>query len=244
MNGLQFANVGFGHSRRRPLYQGLDVTFTSGRTILLGPNGAGKSTLMRLAAGHLRPQRGRITVEGTPIAKARGLVGYMPQQIAALPGLTVQEQVTYAGWLRGQSARDSAADAGELVDLVGLGDQRKQSPRTLSGGQLRRLGIAQALAGETRYLLLDEPTAGLDPEQRQRFRQVLADLPTDLGVVISTHDPDELDEGFERVVVIADGRLLLDCSSTDFLARGRSSRPAETAYLDVIGTVESSGERE
>lgn len=217
------------------MFEGLDLTAGACRTLLLGPNGAGKTTLMRLAIGLLRPRIGAIDLGGVAISRRRGRIGYMPQQVTALDGLRLQEQVAYAGWLRGSSSRAAAEQAPGLLDRVGLLDRANDSPKHLSGGQLRRLGIAQALAGDVEFLMLDEPTAGLDPAQKSSFRRVLTSLPKRLGIVISTHDPDELEELFDHVIVINQGRVLFDASRKEFLALGEGSRPAESAYVSLVG---------
>lgn len=175
----------YGYSRRVEVIRGLSASFGPGKTVLLGPNGAGKSTVLKLLSGLLRPAPGQIFFEDqvqTPVS-LRAVVGFMPQEISPLPGLTVSESVQYAGWLSGHSRRRAKESAAEAIVAVGLWEKRDEKSTRLSGGQLRRMGLASVLAGAPRVLLLDEPTAGLDPAQRHRFREVLHGLPSDLVVL-------------------------------------------------------------
>lgn len=208
---LRAAGVGFGYGlvRRTEVFTDLDWAVPPGRrTVLLGPNGAGKSTLLKLLAGYLQPRSGEIVRPRDADGSVR--VGWMPQDITAIRGLTVLEQVTYAGWLTGMSRSSAtvrARDALATVLLAGRADARAAS---LSGGQLRRLGLAEALAVDVDVLLLDEPTAGLDPAQRGNFREIVRSIPEDVAVVVSTHQVDDLDDLFQHVTVLADGTITFD----------------------------------
>ncbi|MBE7323922.1 ATP-binding cassette domain-containing protein [Nocardioides sp. Y6] len=232
---IYYDAVTFTHRRRRtPAVR--DVTWSPGsaRTALLGPNGAGKSTLMRLGAGLLRPESGTVrSSHGRPVQDE---VGWMPQDVLPVPGLKAWEQVAYAGWLRGLSRAAAARAADQALDQVGLTDQRELRTSTLSGGQRRRVGLAQALVSEPSILLLDEPTAGLDPAQRRRFREVLAGIPASTGIVVSTHQVEDLVELFDLVVVLDGGRLTWQGTMEEFLTHGNDpSRRAESAYEDLLG---------
>ena len=183
---LVFDDITFRYrARQQPILDAFSWSLPSGRTVLLGPNGAGKSTLLSIAADALRPARGWVRLgELTPArrpdrAAYRRAVGWMPQFVHAVPGLTVQEQVAYAAWLKGIGQRQAWSAAARAIERAGLTEIAGQMASTLSGGQLRRLGLAQVLAHDAAVLLLDEPTAGLDPAQRGRFRDLLAALPRD-----------------------------------------------------------------
>lgn len=240
---LGFHGVTFRYSRRSaPVLRGFTWQLPLGRTVLLGPNGAGKSTLLSLAADALRPQAGEIHIGSLNPARRRDrseyrrAVGWMPQQVRAVPGLGVREQVAYSAWLKGLSTAESwirAEAALEQVDLLPLASRRTSQ---LSGGQLRRVGLAQVLAHDAEMLLLDEPTAGLDPAQRARFRKVLGGIGTDRPVVVSTHQVDDLDELYDSVVVLDDGAIRFEGSLASFmsLAPLRSARPAEDAYARLV----------
>ncbi|QHF95274.1 ABC transporter [Streptomyces sp. NHF165] len=219
-----------------PVLSGLDYTLPTGTTVLLGPNGAGKSTLLRLAAGVSRPRTGTVTLDGTPSrARAyRRAVAWMPQQIPAMAGLTAREQVAYTGWLKGMGKTDAweaAAGALARTDLTALADTRT---KRLSGGQLRRLGVASALVHGARVLLLDEPTAGMDPRQRRIFRDTLATLTDRLHILLSTHDVADLAEESDHVTVLDAGRINFSGTTGEFLTHAPEGtapgRIAEAAY--------------
>jgi ABC-2 type transport system ATP-binding protein len=217
-----------------------------GGTVILGPNGAGKTTLLSLGANALRPAAGSVQLgKLDPSRRAdrvafRRRVGWMPQQVRAIPGLTSREQVAYAGWLKGMSRTAAWADALAALDRVGLTDEVNRVTARLSGGQQRRVGLAQLLIHRAELLLLDEPTAGLDPGQRARFRDILREIGGDTQVVVSTHQVDDLSDLFDTVVVLDRGRIRFQGSVKDFmaLAPAGSPYPAEAAYASLI-----SGER-
>ena len=152
--------------------------------------------------------------------------------------LRAREQVAYAGWLRGMSRSAAWSGAGQALDRVGLETRADVRTSELSGGQLRRLGLAEALVADPRVLLLDEPTAGLDPEQRARFREALLDLEPSCTVVVSTHQVDDLQGLFDRVVVLVAGRIAYDGPVTAFLRTSSEASEvlrAEEAYRRILG---------
>ena len=214
----------------------------AGRTVVLGPNGAGKSTLIGLGASALMPSAGAVRMgslsssTGRERSPFRRAVGWMPQQVRPIAGLTCREQVAYAGWLKGldrRAAREAASVALDQVDLASEADRRTSQ---LSGGQLRRVGLAQSLVHRADVLLLDEPTAGLDPNQRARFREVLRDISRDVPVLVSTHQVDDLTDLFDTVVVMDRGRLRFSGTPAEFMALAPegSSHPAEAAYGALV----------
>jgi ABC-2 type transport system ATP-binding protein len=237
-----FDNVTFRYRRSAPtVLDAFTWTVPSGRTVLLGPNGAGKTTLLGLGADALRPQRGVVRF-GSMLAgrrsdrsSFRSAIGWMPQQIRAVPGLTCQEQVAYAGWLKGLTRKDAWSAAASVLDLVDMTAHARVLASRLSGGQLRRVGLAQALVHRSRILLLDEPTVGLDPAQRAGFREIVRSLPGSLRAVVSTHQVDDLSEVFDTVVVLRDGHIRYQGTVQDFLALAPADaeRPAEAAYRQV-----------
>lgn len=233
---LAYENVSFQYRRSRPdVVDRLTWSPHPGRTALLGPNGAGKSTVLALGAGTLRPRLGRVRPSGR---NARSHIGWMPQEIRPVGALRAREQVAYAGWLRGMPRSTAWSGAGRALDRVGLGARADVRTSELSGGQLRRLGLAEALVADPRVLLLDEPTAGLDPEQRGRFREALRELAPSCTVVVSTHQVDDLQGLFDRVVVLVAGRIAFDGPVTAFLAissEGSELLRAEEAYRRILG---------
>jgi ABC-2 type transport system ATP-binding protein len=229
--------------RARPVFDALTWSVPVGRrTLLLGPNGAGKSTLLSLMAGQLTPQRGIIGFSEAPGERSLyQRVAWMPQDVTAVRGLTVREQVVYAGWLVGRSIPDAEITADRLLELTHLTDLRDKRSNELSGGQLRRVGLAQTLTREHEVLLLDEPTAGLDPAQARNFRRILDELPRRSGIVISTHQIAELDDHFDHVTVLAEGRIAFDGSVTEFLALGKELGISEVNATRVFEELISGG---
>lgn len=243
---LRFENVTFGYTRAAsPVIERFTWRPASGATVLLGPNGAGKSTLLALAADALRPWSGSVSVERDGVVlhrrARRAAVGWMPQRSLPIAGLTCREQVAYSGWLKGMSRSAAWEAAARALAKVDLADRCEERARRLSGGQLRRLGLAQVLVHEPQIVLLDEPTVGLDPAQRAGFRTLLAELSQQPGltVIASTHQVDDLSELFERVMVLHQGMIRFEGRVSDFLSRGEASdlsRRAEQAYTAIVGT--------
>lgn len=200
-----------------------------GRTLLLGPNGAGKSTLLLTIAGLLPPRAGEVEVLGGSPQVARGRVGLMAQDVTAVRGLTVLDQVTFAGWLAGLGRPEARRAAEGALATVGMDDLVDRPSNRLSGGQLRRVGLAEALTRPVELLLLDEPTAGLDPVARADFLDVLTRV--DCPVIVSTHELDGLDEVCDDVVVLSGRRVSFAGSMVDFCTiDGRRVSPA-SAYV-------------
>ncbi|MEU2551743.1 ATP-binding cassette domain-containing protein [Streptomyces sp. NPDC013313] len=242
---LELISCTYGYShglrrRRRTVLSDFDYRLPEGLTILLGPNGAGKSTLLKLAASVVRPDSGRVVCDGVPGTSKAFLrtVARMPQDIVPMPGLTAREYVAYVGWLKGMSRTDAWKAARRVLARVELTEQSDNKTGSLSGGQLRRVGVAAALVHGARVLLLDEPTAGMDPRQRRVFRDLLRDLSGEVSVLMSTHDVADLAEDADHVTVLADGRILHSGSTDTFLALApagtAAGRQAEGAYTELL----------
>lgn len=242
---LRFSDVSFRYGRGHWVFEQFGFSFPSGSTVLLGPNGAGKSTLLGLGASILRPRRGTVSLDGL---RSRGLryraqyrrrVMWMPQQIRPIPGLTAREQAAYVGWLKGLSEGEARAASDGALATVGLERQAETRADKLSGGQLQRLGVAQAIVHDADVLLMDEPTAGLDPEQRARFRALIAHLRAASDLVVSTHQTEDIVDSYDTVVVLAEGRVLFTGTVPEFLEHapeGTSElRRAEAAYAHIMG---------
>ncbi|MGW3452141.1 ABC transporter ATP-binding protein [Streptomyces albidoflavus] len=191
---------------------GLSLTLGHGMLGLLGPNGAGKSSLMRIIATVTRPTSGTLRYEGTDLTAAPDVVrrhlGYLPQDFGVYPHLTAREFLRYLAAAKGLSARSARARIEELLELVNLTGAPKRPLGAYSGGMLRRVGIAQALLGDPRVIVVDEPTAGLDPEERVRFRNLLSRLSADRVVLLSTHIVSDVESVASDIAVMAGGRLL------------------------------------
>ncbi|MFI7272340.1 ATP-binding cassette domain-containing protein [Streptomyces sp. NPDC049879] len=226
--------------RRAPVLTGLDYRVPPGLTILLGPNGAGKSTLLKLAASVIAPTGGAVGMAGVAFgSKAyRAAVAWMPQTITPLRSLTAREYVAYTGWLKGMSRADAWDRSLRALERVELADRADERTTRLSGGQLRRVGLAGALVHDARVLLLDEPTAGMDPRQRRVFRTVLAGLGDEVDVLLSTHDVVDLAEEADSVTVLDEGRVLHTGDTASFLAHAPGDTPpgrvAEEAYTALL----------
>jgi ABC-2 type transport system ATP-binding protein len=194
---------------------------------LLGPNGAGKSSLMRIVATITRPTSGRVTWNGADIAARpdalRRVLGYLPQDFGVYPHLSAREFLSYLAAVKGMPAGVARNRIGELLELFDLTGAGKRPLGKYSGGMLRRVGIAQALLADPRVLVVDEPTAGLDPEERVLFRNLLSDLAGDRVVLLSTHIVSDVESVASDIAIMAGGGLRLRGSLPDLLrqAEGR-----------------------
>lgn len=197
-----------------PALDGLDLVVPTGMFGLLGANGAGKTTLMRILAGLLRPSAGRVRVGEHDVTSRSGrlavqrILGYLPQDLGVYPDLTAREFLDYVALLKGLDDRTARVRrVGELLEVVALTADANRRLRGYSGGMRQRVGIAQALLADPRLLIVDEPTAGLDPEERIRFRTLLAQLAGDRTVLLSTHIVDDIAQTCRELAVLSRGRL-------------------------------------
>jgi ABC-2 type transport system ATP-binding protein len=211
--------------RGTPALDSVDLTFGSGITGLLGPNGAGKTTFLRIVATVLAPDSGDVRLLGrvpdTPeqLAEVRRRLGYLPQEMGFPRGFTAFAFVDYMAVLKEWTERASRHDeVRRVLDLVDLGSLTTRRISTLSGGQRRRVALAQALLGEPELLLLDEPTTGVDPEQRVTLRQVLSRAGERSTVLLSTHQTEDVAALCDRVVVLDAGQVRFDGPVTDLVA--------------------------
>jgi ABC-2 type transport system ATP-binding protein len=183
---------------------------------LLGPNGAGKSTLMRILATITRPSDGRVTWNGTDIVKSpdglRSELGYLPQDFGVYPNLSALEFLEYIAAAKGIDRAASRRRIDELLVLVNLADARKRPLGGFSGGMRQRVGIAQALLNDPKLLIVDEPTAGLDPEERVRFRNLLSDLSGERVVILSTHIVSDVEATATHIALINRGKLIVSAA--------------------------------
>lgn len=212
---VNISHLSKNYRRRVTALTDVNLKLTPGTIGLLGANGAGKTTLMRILTGILRPSSGTIVVGGHDLATAAGrtaikrLLGYLPQELDIYPELTGREFLDYVALLKGiddKLARHRQIDA--LLDRVALTEVAKRRVSGYSGGMKRRLGIAQALLGDPRLIVVDEPTAGLDPEERMRFRSLLASLGEHRVVILSTHILDDVAQTCPSVAVLDRGHLI------------------------------------
>lgn len=190
-----------------------DVTMTipKGMFGLLGRNGAGKTTLMKILATLSKKQSGTVEICGIPVenaAEIRRITGYLPQEFNMYPGMSVYEAMDYLGVLSGLSKQERRKRIPVLLERVNLQDDRKKKVKALSGGMKRRLGIAQAVIHDPKVLIVDEPTAGLDPEERVRFRNLLSGIAEERIVILSTHITGDIEASCEEIAVLEEGKLL------------------------------------
>lgn len=198
----------------------VDLTLDRGTTGLLGANGAGKTTLLRILAGVLRPSSGTVTVGPHDLATAAGRravrrgLGYLPQEVSFYPDLTGREMLDYIALLKEiDRPAERRAQVGELIERVALEQVADRRVGTYSGGMKRRLGIAQALLGSPSVVIVDEPTAGLDPHERMRFRSLLAEVAGSRVVLLSTHILDDVSQTCPAVAVLVGGRIAYEGST-------------------------------
>jgi ABC-type multidrug transport system ATPase subunit len=190
---------------------------------LLGPNGAGKSTLMRCVATLQTPTSGAIIFDGLDVIrepeKLRQVLGYLPQDFGVYPRVTAYDMLDHMAVLKGVTGRGERRDTVEaLLNQVNLWSVRRKSIAGFSGGMRQRFGIAQALIGRPKLLIVDEPTAGLDPEERNRFLNLLADVGENIVVILSTHIVDDVSDLCPRMAIIADGRIVGQGSPAELTA--------------------------
>jgi ABC-2 type transport system ATP-binding protein len=218
---------------------------------LLGPNGAGKTTLLRMMATVVPPSSGGMRLLGRDPGsyaarkEIRRRLGYLPQNLGYYPGFTVAEFVEYFALLKEMPAGQVPRAVAAAIERVDLGSRARAKLRTLSGGMLRRAGIAQAIVNDPELLLLDEPTAGLDPEQRMAFRGLLRELGQRSTVIVSTHLVEDIGAACSQVAVMNEGQVVFHGTPADLTARGEGTgaagdAPLERGYSAVLTAARSS----
>ena len=237
----------FGRARA---VDGVSLEAGAGVFGLLGPNGAGKTTLLRMMATVIPPSSGRLRLLGRdpgsygPRREIRRRLGYLPQNLGYYPGFTVAEFVEYFALLKDMPPRQVPRAVAAAVEQVGLGDKARARLRTLSGGMLRRAGIAQAIVNQPELLLLDEPTAGLDPEQRVTFRALLRDLGERSTVIVSTHLVEDVGAACGEVALMDAGKVVFRGTPDELTTRGEGTgaagdAPLERGYSAVLAAARS-----
>ena len=202
--------------------QNIELSIDKGMFGLLGPNGAGKTTLLRIMASVLSPSKGRVVIDHYDLSKTedrqavRQHIGYLPQDAGLYPDLNGEEFLDYFALLKGVYRRDERKyQITQLLNLMNLTRIARQKIKTYSGGMKRRLGIAQALLGNPRVIIVDEPTAGLDPDERIRIRQVLSELAHDRTIVLSTHLVEDISQTCEHIALLNEGQILFQGYTRD-----------------------------
>ena len=199
----------------------IDAELTEGVYGFLGANGAGKTTLLQMICGIIEPSSGEVKVDGENNIRMgerfRDLLGYLPQEFGYTPGFTAKDFMLYIASIKGLPSRYAKQRTRELLKLVNLEKEADKKIRTFSGGMKRRLGIAQALLNNPKILILDEPTAGLDPKERAYFRNIIAEMSKDKIIIISTHIVSDIEYISDQVLIMKKGRFILQGSGEELL---------------------------
>lgn len=200
------------HYKDKVAVDEVSLRLTKGINGLLGANGAGKTTLMRMLCGTLTPTSGNISLDGLDVSSEdyRAVLGYLPQDFGYYPNFTGIDFLLYLAALKGLSKSLAKRKATELLELVGLKDVGSKKIKTYSGGMKQRLGIAQALLNNPWLLVVDEPTAGLDPQERVRFRNLIAELGKDTIVLLSTHIVSDVEPIADHLLIMSNGNVIFD----------------------------------
>ena len=235
---LTVNNLGKQYKRDVWGLRGFTLAIQPGILGLLGPNGAGKSTLMRMLATITRPTDGTISWNGTDIAKhpdnLRQVLGYLPQDFGVYPNLNAIEFLEYMAAIRGLDAASARRRIDELIQLTNLVEAAKRPLGGYSGGMKQRVGIAQALLNDPQVLIVDEPTVGLDPEERVRFRNLLSDLSSAMIVILSTHIVSDVEATATHIALVHKGRLLRDAAPESLLSELGSRVWEWTVHSDEL----------
>lgn len=209
----------------------VSLEFGNGVYALLAPNGAGKTTLMKMMATLLFPTEGEILWDGTEInrlgAKYREILGYLPQQFGYYKSYSPKSYLMYLAALKGMDKKTAKAKIDEVLKMVALENDAKKRMRKFSGGMLQRVGIAQALLNDPKLLILDEPTAGLDPKERVRFRNMISALGRDRTVILSTHIVSDIESIADQVILLKDHQVI-GCNPVETICSMMKGRVYET----------------
>ena len=219
-NCIEIKELNKFYGKKKQALSNVNLTIEQGMFGLLGRNGAGKTTLMKTLATLLKKQSGSISVCGIPIENAkeiRKIVGYLPQDFSMYPTMTVIEAMDYLGILSGIGTKERKERIDLLLKKVNLTEHKNKKVKALSGGMKRRLGIAQALLNDPKVLIVDEPTAGLDPEERIRFRNLLCDVSEERIVILSTHIVGDIEATCENLDILNEGSILYCGTVSDLL---------------------------
>ena len=211
--------------------QNVSCTLRPGVIGLLGANGAGKSTLMRMICGVMKPTAGTIRLGKYNVTDTgyRKLLGYLPQDFGYYPEFTGMDFLLYVAALKGLEKKTAIERSKALLEQVNLEKDAKRKIKTYSGGMKRRLGIAQTLLNEPKLIVLDEPTAGLDPKERVRFRHIFEQLGRDNIVLLSTHIVSDIEKCADRILVIKEGQKVFDGTEQE------AGNDLESFYLNIFG---------
>lgn len=198
----------------------VDLTIKQGMFGLLGPNGAGKTTLMKVLTTLLKKSSGEVSICGVPVENSkqiRSMIGYLPQDFSMYGNMNAYEALDYLAVLSGMDKRERKKKVPEMLEKVNLEHQQKTKVKAMSGGMRRRLGIAQAIIHNPKVIIVDEPTAGLDPEERVRFRNLLCEIARERIVILSTHIVGDIEATCENIAVLDEGKILFRGTVSELL---------------------------
>lgn len=240
---IQINSLSKVYNKKKFALNDVNLTIGNGLFGLLGPNGAGKTTLMRILVTLMSPTNGTVSIDGYDLAKHRGeiraITGYLPQGFSTFPKIKTWEFLDYSARLAGlfnKSERNSKVD--EMLEKVGLFDVRDRLAKKLSGGMKRRLGIAQALIGDPKLLIVDEPTTGLDPEERIRFRNILTDMGReDRIIILSTHIVGDISSTCNDMALLVEGNLAFHGPPDEFVRIAEGHTFQKEVLDDELATI-------
>lgn len=218
----------------------IDLDIPQGMFGLLGPNGAGKTTLMKIISTLLKKNDGEISICGTPVEKTRDIrkiIGYLPQDFSMYANMTAYDALDYLAVLSGMSKSDRRIKVPETLEKVNLLDQKKTRVKSMSGGMQRRLGIAQAIIHDPRVIIVAEPTAGLDPEERVRFRNMLCEIARDRVVLLSTHIVGDIEATCEEIAILNHGHFIFRGRIVELLNMVSGKVYTATIYTSELDSV-------
>ena len=217
---IEIQNLTKDYGKKRALSE-VSLTISQGMFGLLGPNGAGKTTLMKVLTTLLKKTDGEVKICGIPIENSRqirNMTGYLPQDFSMYGNMSAYEALDYLAVLSGMSKAERKIKVPEMLEKVNLSEKQKTKVKSMSGGMKRRLGIAQAIIHDPKVIIVDEPTAGLDPEERVRFRNLLCEIAKDRIVLLSTHIVGDIEATCENIAVLNQGKLCFNGKLTELLS--------------------------
>ncbi len=217
---IEIQNLSKNYGKKKALSE-VNLSIPQGMFGLLGPNGAGKTTLMKVLTTLLKKTDGEVTICGVPVEdskRIRNMTGYLPQDFSMYGNMTAYEALDYLAVLSGMSKAERKRKVPEMLEKVNLLEKRKTKVRSMSGGMKRRLGIAQAIIHDPKIIIVDEPTAGLDPEERVRFRNLLCEIAKERIVLLSTHIVGDIEATCENIAVLDQGKIRFNGKVSELLS--------------------------
>lgn len=235
MNPIVLENVTMQYGKKKALDM-LSMTIHPGKTGLVGPNGAGKTTLIRILSTVMKPRKGTVTAGEITWEKpdaVRCLLGYLPQNFGMYPYISVNEALNHSAILKRLHKSVIPSEIEKVLTMTNLIEQRNKKVKDLSGGMVRRLGIAQAFLGNPELIILDEPTAGLDPEERVRFREMIKSVDKKVMILISTHIISDVETCCDQIAFLHEGRLIRGGEMSEILPED-ADKTLEEYYMELI----------